>query len=485
MTFIDDTEFTIGGEPILIDEGGKIASFLGDFSPLDIFNEISPPVSFSDGSTDALGGCGGNVSLAVPNWPQMPKLGLNELYWPTGASRFSLGCFLLSGASVETLFSSKQPFQETVTLRMKMEPDLSVDMYAIWKRITGVGDNSSAVYMVFLVDKRYLWQFQDVGDMEITEATTWAGLFTAIGTALSETITPDAVDSAYLNPDRESFARKYANPAILLDAAASSVGSNVLMGFSGSVLVRKWDDNNPTSTVDEIALGNWSLISGGMNEPPIAPANINVIAQGFSGGVVYPNDSYEYIKTTGATGGGIGPWDQVIRTTAYADYDGTIPSTPDNDTILDALAAKIAEDKVKRYTYSYDITFAGLTDVFIDPRHDFALFSIGTPSQFGTKVTTRVKSLPYNSGPSTQLSQDPDLTVIECSNILVPFVLTSNISAQEATADLTDLDFVALSPQQSVTVHDHGDIFIGGISGSNGWAVIKEGDYHIIQLECA
>tara|TARA_R110000803_G_scaffold23906_6_gene58219 strand:+ start:5877 stop:8456 length:2580 start_codon:yes stop_codon:yes gene_type:complete len=412
LTFIENTEFSINGNPILIDEGGLMASFLNDHPLMQVFVDLVSSSGIPNARIGSRNGRGQYVGLSMPKWPEMPDLGVNEMYWPTGASRFAIGCFLVSGASIP----DSLPLQNTVLLNLQTGHQKRGQFYPIWKKLTSVGGDEESVYLMYLVDERFFWQFYDVGNMDLTEDSSWGDVFQKIASSIGQSITTDTIASAYLKPDVSEVDRKYENAGAMLDAVSSSVGQRIIRAWDGSVSSRGWNaiEGDPGEGTQNIADGEWSVISGGPNAQPVPPGQYHVVFQGLIDHVDCPEPKL-YEKSSSLQFSGT--WTQVINSSAYANYDiDNLGGTPLNDVVLDALAEKIAVDHSEKSSLSgYDIIFAGIQDLKIDARRDFEHYRIGCVSHGSLSITTRTKTMPYDSDPETQLSQDPGLRVLKGS----------------------------------------------------------------------
>jgi hypothetical protein len=159
---------------------------------------------------------------------------------------------------------------------------------------------------------------------------------------------------------------------------------------------------------------------------------VNVSTRRFVDHVNIPKRTHIYLKSPESSASTTPNAFKTIHTTAYADF--TLPSPadqPNNDTKLDALAAKIASDFYASLEHNYDRTFIGIKSWDTSGYDDHVLYQFGgefpqpklsaiTSVNGGSARTnietrydkwahTRVQSAPLNFGEEQQLSQDPDL----------------------------------------------------------------------------
>lgn len=250
---------------------------------------------------------GYKVGLGLPNWPTAPRPKINTLWWPTGASRWAVGLFLVGTAAIEEFISNTEnsgsgtlQFQIGSTLRtwsMRMlQP----------RRLTF----APGVSLLVLVDDRYFWQFRDAGTLAIEQDgdATWSDVLAHIATRIGHAIEIDAhatwwetVTSSnplslvarsergtYGYPDANEWTRLYENIAVLFDAVAANIGSRVLMSSNGKPVL--WHNGIARSAATiRHEYGDTDVIAGSDNYSDVAwwttPRNVRV---------VFPKKHYRY-----------------------------------------------------------------------------------------------------------------------------------------------------------------------------------------------
>ncbi len=314
----------------------------------------------------------------------------------------------------------------------------SIDMYLLPPRqVTGRKQDGDAekgdLWLIPLVDERYFWQFISVADPAVTTSTSWATLFSTLGTALGSTITvASTVDSAYLKPDPTDFNRKYDNAALLLDAAAWSVGRRVVRRIDGDVRVES------LSIAPTILSANldkkWRMLAGGDfsdmggDVPEKVLVTFRKIKQ-----YLLQSDNKLYTSETSAPSGTrfIAGKKLTIHCAAYADYNTS--DVLQNGTALDALAAQIKTDYYGWAAKDYDYCFAGIADWTPSGYDDAILWAFGRTCPDKTfdlirnedgsvarlddrtelLAYTRVQTLPGNCWPEINLCSDSTKEVVE------------------------------------------------------------------------
>jgi hypothetical protein len=392
------------------------------------------------------------LGLPIINWPAPPVPRLNTLYWPTGATRWAMGWFVARGDALDKIIAkTRSAGRYAVKGTLGIGDDLdqntdtpvhSIDMYMLPPRPMTRGGESGRnlnAWLVPLVDERYFWQFNNLGDYEVTTSTTWANLFSRIGTQLGITIDANpSVPSAYLKPDPVDFTRRFDNVALLLDAAAWSIGRRIVRTIDGSVSCQNTATADGTFNENRskprivIAGGDFGSDSGltaaGGDLPSALTLTFRKIKQFLlrSNGQLYTLD-----KT--ATDGTVTVQNRklTIHCAAYADYDTS--DVLQNGTALDNLAKKIRDDYYAWAARDYDVTYSGVTDYKPSGYDDAILWSFGRlcadkclklvrddegkgvdlAPQTEYLAYTRVQTLPGNTWPEINLCSDSTKEVIE------------------------------------------------------------------------
>jgi hypothetical protein len=210
--------------------------------------------------------------------PHYSKLQLGQLYWPTGASRFGAGFFLVSSDFLEKLpkydITGANDAEDTVGgLRstvnyMHRYEAKNLDLVEgdkplqakLWmlpprplfqqRRVpSGLSENVAripyshlnGIWVLPLVDARYWWRNFTTGDFQLPSCSSWETLFKTIFKKLGYTeaqITIDPISVDYLFPHSvlRSASQSTEVPA-LLDTIAHSCGTRVILNYDGTVRV--------------------------------------------------------------------------------------------------------------------------------------------------------------------------------------------------------------------------------------------------------
>lgn len=453
---------TYAGQPLLLpDPDGQLARWLARVLPQgDARKWTWPSVPFGDptalprwrGEVEQLG-----LRLGMPriNWPPPPRPRLNSLWWPTGATRWACGWFLADQTTLDTIEVNldadgaadlviTESDEKTISARMWMLPPQPLTESFLQ---TGL----EQLYILTLVDRRYLWQFVygQLADDSETGDLTWGGIFDSLETPLGVEIVrryPNTdqdeeqggepeIEEAYATPDRVEWRRDGLNLAVALDAAAWCVGKRVVYGWDDRIYlvsaarsgqielanVQAWPEGRSAEIGLQVTLDEKAAQQMAGGEAPygrVAPAEVAVWFPCKYAEAQDPTlweDHYEKrfsaetLEYAGYTAIGTV---RILWDTAAADFAGDpVPSTPANADALTALAEQIARDYYEHLDPQYDRNYAGLKLWFPSGKTDYVWWHWGTPylsEETGDYAAfTRVASLPPSVGVS-HLLHDPD-----------------------------------------------------------------------------
>lgn len=382
------------------------------------------------------------TGITTPNYPDLPPLTVNELIWPTGATRFGYFVGLIPGnAPVGALGSTAALILSDGTNEIKASMQLLA-----YRPISANGD--PPLWLIVLVDRRYSWQFinagnivtasgypmldsdglydgtpnNDYGQLQISYEEVFAAMESAIGTS----ITRDDV-SGFLVPDvLELSNRKYFNVAQMLDAVAQSCGLRVWLDFNGTPRAQN-AAYSYTRNFNDLT----NILAGGLGKPTPQPAGVTINFRRASQYRAYAdNDVYPVAIANGQSSGG----NLVVESCAYAHWltaPDNYVNAPSNASTISGLANAIAAGVFGWHATPYDATFAGVKpwtmtgwDNFLaityaaqiqNDREDVPSLTEMTPKddeRFDInyyRFTTRAQSMPANFGSYINLSQDPSI----------------------------------------------------------------------------
>jgi hypothetical protein len=526
-----EPQLTYGGVELLYDKNYQAQSFLDRFLSLNDLRAFTEPITRVNGRTGNLSGFHNNVGLPFPNYPPPPTPRINQLYWPTGASRWAQGLFLASKEAKDLIVAGAYADNEIGPLTLKVcdgVTTLEIPLYLLPPRPISCVPNPSAalksntLWLLPLVDVRYYWQWKNFGDNEVANGDTWEELITLLEGQLGITLTVPEFSDDYLFPDIVELSRRCETVPVMLDAVAQSLGLRFLRDVNtDNYILYSFDSSELELAVNETEFnGAWSQIAGDPFDTPLIPENVKVSYPQVINqcGKVVQDGNKVTIKTKEHTSY-ISEWtnyvvaegyDKVFHSTCWADYrTGSLA----NDSELDALAEVIAADYYKSLRRQYDRTFVGIKKWSFVNYDDHVLFWFGVEHEnsnlsaitspdgggYSTVIReeperlylTRVHSVPYNFGVEQQLSniEDQDAGEPTCSGggLIIRFHVTSADSeTRSVLAEITSVPngmTVDDMPGQDtlagvVTVCDPNGCFFnepsGELIGREGWAAYMQ-----------
>jgi hypothetical protein len=338
-----------------------------------------------------------HVGLPVPNYPPCPTPRINSLYWPTGASRFSHGLFLINGANLSSILTAcgnnntPQSFKMGTIENAAYAP-IDTQMYLLPPRPVsppGVAANDR-LWLLPIVDERYFWQYRTVTifNPRTTPSfspTSWTDCFTQLATYLGIAMSWDAVPGGYGVPEATEWKRDGENAAMLLDAAAHTVGMRVVRDWSGATRVCQYATatadyatNLTTFAPSAVAGGDFSTQAVGS----VVPEAIEIAFRSDDGSKI---GGYLGYANPGS----------IFEPTRVKTFFSTIKYSNDGSV---SLVLQAATDYWGWLTTRYDYDWAGIVPWSLTGYDDFVLWEFGVPKPGGMVAQTRVQSYPYNFG---------------------------------------------------------------------------------------
>lgn len=387
-----------------------------------------------------------SVGMPVVNWPEPPRLRINTLYWPSGATRWSICLLLVDGAHLDTMLGNLS-YNGSATLRLddgvtshgdpassagEAPTYFDATMYPLRPmRISYAPTAAEELWLLPVVDQRYFWQFRNVGDVEVENYTipSWTDLWDYLRpyvTATGGTFTVDTVSSSYPYPDKVELSRYYENLGVFLDAVAWSIGMRVVADLDGSISLLRYSSSDTRLTANLPSSGGASensLVGGYGDKWLRYPAAIDFVFRRHNGvsisresGVWRKQVTLAEIDATLYSQPGT---KKTFHCAAGARFEARpAVSTPDNLTDLTAYAMAAAEDYYRYLPTPYDVTLPGLAEWEPTGYDDYVLWYVGhryddQPTDNGSQYAcyTRARSLPWDVGVDELLGQlDPAVT---------------------------------------------------------------------------
>jgi len=356
----------------------------------------------------------------LPRRPIQP----GRLYWPRGASRFAVGYFLVSDAQAMQIRSAVESGSYTAAPLVmtwenavtgaevaRIQPNLFLLPLRPLSQIAG----ENGCWLMTLVDERYFWWQKNSGNLSISEgSTTWEDLYTALGTALNQVITVDAIPAAYLKP-AAWLGVPYDYVPLLLDAVAYNVGQRIVRGLDGVVRARNAVNgaadvvaNRALAAARSVQAGGTFLFNGSITPndiPPQAPQSVTLTfpeVNADSGTNLANGVLLAQSVTLAALGlpdipanTPTSPGSKTFHETAPAQY---LAGTLQNQAELTAMLRQIATDYYRFQLGPLDVKYAGVVPWNPEPLNDSVewIYTAHGGAQGDGEVSTRIQRPPFN-----------------------------------------------------------------------------------------
>lgn len=403
----------------------------------------------------------GNLPIPYPNFSTPPAIRLNSLYWPTGASRWAFGLYVVDEVRLRTILSrvggtnvrarrniprqlviADSEYAGTIApnkwnLDSSGRALLSTEMYALPPRklapntVSSAGNTIPGPWLLPLVDLRYFWQWKHTGDFDATEVGDWDSVFAKLEEALDIVpggeidppgLTWDAPHEDYGRPDAEWMRRNlsYQNAAVVLDAVAASVGMRFARWISRRAKIMDAISANLKFLNTGLPIGfgageSFQTLFGGtfdeQHRASVIPEFVTVV-------FTDPCDNTKQVVEEAASDHGFNDFSagfrQVIHVVGRDPFPGGETSTSLASEKSD-LAFRVAQDYYDWLTRRYDLSFHAVK--VWDPTgfDDFVIWDFASQDSFGQyRCQTRVHSMPYNFGVDSVLQSESTGDFDEC-----------------------------------------------------------------------
>lgn len=233
----------------------------------------------------------GSSYLSVPTgyreWP--PRLRLNRMWWPNGASRWACGAFLVDntygyatrihdaafgedGTKVKDVkFYMDSPDAYTGALEESVTIDKMYVMAIIpLKRVLKTTDISDGVnnglYLLVVADERIFWWDVPTPDFQISEGggKTWRNVLDDCQSALGITIDTSTIPTEYLAPSRALNVTGQPIPPVI-DSIAANLGMKFVVSYDRLFRMTNFEDalNSYAQDWDQYPSRMAKVIAGG------------------------------------------------------------------------------------------------------------------------------------------------------------------------------------------------------------------------------
>lgn len=387
-------------------------------------------------------------------WPRAePDFRLNRLVWPQSASRWAYGHFLATSDQLKDIQDATYgeggvytpiplkigtpDIADQVTGGSRTDNQIEAQVYLLpptpLSGIRNLTGEVCSLYLISVVDIRFLWYQNSTGTITIYETTTWNNLYTNLAAAIglgSDQFEWDAIPSEYLQPSPNMFTLNYQPFGFALDAVAFNVGQRIVANYDGSFAAK-----NATNSLTDL-LADFTpnrptrlVIAGGprlddTGTPIFAsskePAYLNIGSVNISFGCrdnVYVS-TFDNPSAPGAF--------EELAFTDSASICGP-SSLPTNKSELDDLTSQFGGDFLQWLSTQFDYVFAGIVDVEPNGYIDQIEFDMS-----GHMSKTRIMSMPLNGWPTELGHQDPGCPSAPPGGLMLG-VATTDIQAASGT----------------------------------------------------
>lgn len=406
---------TINGQGINFDHDCAVLEFLRDRMPSDevLFSRWMPAPKMHASVIE-------NFEAFTPPYAPLPPIGIGELQWPTGVSRYARALYMVDretmlsvaraawGYDGELLLTEDDVPSDWgtdaingVTLTIFGEESFTCSMLPLPPyRVPGT---SAELWLLPLVDARFLRQqipYEPDG-----YADSWAGLFGDLQATLGLTIAAPAVASEYGVPDPITI-KPGISAAALLDCAALSVNLRPVVDPATGI-VRLLDA--PTSNARcQATFDKSTIVAGGFRGKAVLPSSVAVFcrkAREFSL-VCDLQEKVDEVISAQAT------FTQLTHSAWIVEerlFGGSIIHTNAADTGY--YVEQLAEDMATWFNSGGSYAFAGAINYAPSGYDDYLTIKTAEVSPKQYTFTSRVFEVPSVLLPNLLLSQYPDVKV--------------------------------------------------------------------------
>ncbi len=333
------------------------------------------------------------ASLPFRQGQNPPPCRINRLYWPVGASRFSVFYGLVDAVQLAAIraviYSVETPHTGYEAAPLVMSDGLngfSTDMWMLPPRpLQTLTD--LPLHLLVLVDERYFHWFRSSALLVTGGTTTWDELFEQIASALGIILEVDDIPAAYLLPG-DGFSLVDEPLPLILDAVCASVGLRLVRQLDGTYRARTAEDSRDETEIQvallEARTPGLDGSAGGafgigtsvplIDDVAVLPESVEVIYKVSDSGVDAGEIAYAVTLASlllddfaGVTGF---PGVKTFHCSAVALGTGT----PTNDAELTALTAQIATDFYRWQCGRLDLRLVGYPGWTLTGLDDCAIY---------------------------------------------------------------------------------------------------------------
>lgn len=374
----------------------------------------------------------------------MPPPRIGTLYWPNGASRWSVGYFLATTAQLDAIaaasdYNPTEPHEFKMGFPSDNPPEdpgddvnvILTDLYLLTPIPLAYTDGTATLYLLVFVDSRFYWRWREIDSSTFenpvngSNPKTWME-WSDLGTSAIEAAEPEMpvpanafVYSGYLAADTTKiFANSETNDRArpvseILDLVVTNINSRVIKFYNGDIKIRDWVTGDTDHQLNQTKGFHRTK---GADIGFLASADGFVVSSSYVDLMSPKNFRFTFPRRHKIYGLPLNGWYEkiVIYEDGVAETTLTIPSTawalidddggePTNKQQLDDFALAFANGMIQKFNHILDITYASICQIRPNPFADRIIFTYRHD-----ECSTRVLSEPWNNLPERSTHQIPD-----------------------------------------------------------------------------
>jgi hypothetical protein len=332
---------------------------------------------------------------------------IGTLYWPSGACRWGMGFFLVDSERLQQIRSVVYADNIYTSAPLFMADDntrIAPNMWMLPPRPLAEIPGYTGLWLLILVDDRYFWWQYNAGDLIVDDSTTFASLYSSLGTAVLQSIYYDPIATPYQNASQTLTSHFEAAPP-LIDTVAYNCGQRIYIDLNNNVYAQNSDaaQNALEMELNKVrpvnSGGNLGLLYLGADFAGMIPHQVTFTFPKAVAGTLLGTYAVLDVPFTSTVlplefGSAVitNHTSKVFHESALANYSG--PSSGDtwiNSTECDALALQFATDWYRWQRSWIDIKLNGIVDWAPNAFCDVIVWTFRRD-----EVSTRIIRAPYN-----------------------------------------------------------------------------------------
>lgn len=181
-----------------------------------------------------------NVVNAFRGYLPAGPVRVGTLRWPVGAARFAVGHFLASQEQVDALAHVNASNGAARLVLDDGRTAMQTDLHLLPPRPIDQIEGASGLYLLTLVDERFLWWWKQADITIVQGVTTWGDLFDQVAGGLGIGLNVGQIAPVYGFPPGDLTLKK-GSLVMMLDAVCYCTGLRLVRDLDGSVYAMDLD----------------------------------------------------------------------------------------------------------------------------------------------------------------------------------------------------------------------------------------------------